>query len=508
MLLLFGMVFSCNGQKTHEGSYHIKQLEQAENRKSLEALQPLFEEKAVLFTTEIMPIKGRAAIVSIYDYVFSNNNVESVHYKVDETKTSEMDYSEAGVITTKIQGQDEKSQPFTAVFKMQNDRYIITEISFGEEASLKKKLPEMLIPTGNYQIGQTNFFYDRVESENDRLLSFQVWYPAKTSSNKYEPFRTEEVLKSLSGFLGVPPFSISYFSDIKSHSILNAPAIPTKVFPVLFYNHGYGGFTQVYQTVFEELVSHGYIIVSVGHENESALLIKGKGDVVNNSTENPFYAKRAPELSGTEIGRWQSIILSSNKLKDNIEAYKKMLTLTPLHNESTRLWASDTKAVLEKLKKINVEHENLSGIFDLDRLGIFGHSLGGATAGQLGFGITPFKAGINLDGFQFGDLFKNQLEIPFMFVSSNPEDSEAYLHALTFIESARRDCYQVAIKGFYHDNFTDLNYIIGGDKKAMSLQRALILQFFNKYLKSELLDLKNIENTYKNISMHVSMKGQ
>ena len=109
-----------------------------------------------------------------------------------------------------------------------------------------------------------------------------------------------------------------------------------------------------------------------------------------------------------------------------------MLRLTPLHNESTVLWVLDTKAALERIRVINIEDENLHDMFDFDKIGIFGHSLGGAAAGQMCYGITGIKAGINLDGFQFGDLYGNELEVPFMFVSSNQEGN-SYLRALTFI---------------------------------------------------------------------------
>ncbi|MDH3651111.1 MAG: hypothetical protein OEQ53_15595, partial [Saprospiraceae bacterium] len=406
--------------------------------------------------------------------------------------------------TTKKVNQEDVHQPFKAVFEKQNDGFKIIEISFGDEVELRKELPKLLKPTGNFRIGQRTFFYNKQKSGNDRLLSFQVWYPTNLESENKLPFRTEEVISSVSDFLGIPNFSISYFSEIESNTILNAPTIPSKVFPVLIYNHGYGGFTQVYQTVFEDLASHGYIIVSIGHENESALLIKENGEVIRNGPDNEFYAKRAPELSGAEIGRWQSVILNSNNIDENTEAYRKMLKLTPLHNESTNLWESDTKAVIDILEAINNEGEELAGIFDFDRIGIFGHSLGGATAGQMCFGNTPIKAGINLDGFQFGDLFSNKLEVPFMFVSSNQE-GDRYLRAFTFIKNSKQDCYQISIEGFSHDNFTDLKYIIEGDKEAMELQRTLVRVFFDKYLKDKPINLKGLEREYERISFDFSI---
>ncbi len=503
LLLVVSLLFSCSGQETKNDCYKIKRLEKAENAKSIKVVEDIFDVNAILYTTELMPVKGKSGIVSIYEFVFSRNDVKNVEYKVDSINRIGKLYYEYGKLTTRKVDQNSIYQPFKAVFEKQNNDFKILEISFGEAEELKKELPKMLKPTGVYKVGQQTFFYNKSQSSNGRLLSFQIWYPTNSVSNEKQPFRTEQVISSVSAFLGFPTFVTSYFSEIESNTISNAPTIPNKSFPVLIYNHGYGGFTQVYQTVFEELASHGYIVVSIGHENESALLIKENGDVISNSPDNEFYSQRAPELNGTEIGRWQSIILNSNETEENKRAYKEMLKLTPLHNESTRLWESDTKSTIKKLEHINDSDENIRGIFDLDRIGIFGHSLGGATSGQMSFGKTSIKAGINLDGFQFGDLYQNRLEVPFMFVSSNQED-ERFLRALSFVENAKRDCYQVAIKGFAHDNFTDLKYIIEGDKTAMELQRTLIKRFFDKYLKDKKIDIKELETEYEQLSISSS----
>lgn len=503
ILFIISLLNSCQGQEVKNDNYLIKRLEEAENSKDINEIKSIFDDNAVLYTTELMPIENKSGIVSIYEFVFSRNNVENVKYKVDSTNRNNNYYYEYGKLITKKIGQDKSSHNFKAVFEKQRNEYKIVEISFGDEDSLRKTLPQLLKPTGNFNIGQTTFFYDKNNSGNGRLLSFQIWYPTNSNSDNKQPFRTEKVISNASNFLGIPTFTTSYFSKIKSNTILNAPTIPNKTFPILIYNHGYGGFTQVYQTIFEDLVSHGYIVVSIGHENESALLIKENGDVISNSPQNEFYIKRSPELNGSEIGRWQTAILNSNEYSENDKAYKEMLKLTPLHNESTRLWQSDTKAAIKKLKQINSSDKNLKGIFNFEKIGVFGHSLGGATAGQMCFGNTPIKAGINLDGFQFGDLYQNKLKVPFMFVSSNQE-GDRYLRALTYIENSEQDCYQVAITGFSHDNFTDLKYIIEGDKKAMELQRALIRSFFDMYLKDKKMNLIELEEEYKQIEFSAS----
>ncbi len=100
-------------------------------------------------------------------------------------------------------------------------------------------------------------------------------------------------------------------------------------------------------------------MVSIAHENESALFITKNGKVISNSPDNNFYKIRADELNGSEIGELQSIVLRSNDIIENREAYKELIKLSPLHNKSTQLWANDTKLVIEKLKELNITDVHL-----------------------------------------------------------------------------------------------------------------------------------------------------
>ncbi len=177
-----------------------------------------------------------------------------------------------------------------------------------------------------------------------------------------------------------------------------------------------------------------------------------------------------------------------------------MVELSPLHNESTRLWACDTKEVIKKLYELNNKNHLLKRVFDLESIGVFGHSVGGATAGQMAMNNSIIKAGINLDGFQFGDLVNNKLGVPFMFVSSN-QNGNSYLRASTFMDQSKADCYQAVIKGFSHSSFTDLEYFNPGGKKVIELQRDLIRVFFDKYLKSSDITLRELEKKHAIISI-------
>ena len=488
---------SCQNLEEHNSKQHlIQKLEKAENAKDIVSIELIFAENVILYTPDLPPVNGKAAVVSIYEFVFAKYNYDFIKYITDSTYEEQNKHVEIGININKKAGQPADTNKFKAVFVQQGDEYKISELSFGNDEDIKREIPQMIKPTGKYQVGQATYYYDRTKSENNRTIAFQIWYPTQTKSNIKAVYQSKEVVDASADFLGFPSFMVSYLSLIESNSFTNTPAFPNQKFPVLLYNHGYGGFTSVYQTVCEDLASNGYIVVSIGHENESALFITENGNVIANDPENEFYKSRSDELNGSIIGEYQSVILNSDILEENQEAYVKLVELSPLHNESTRLWQLDTKAVFEKLVELNKTDVNLKGAFDLESVGIFGHSVGGATAGQLGFESNFIKVGINLDGFQFGDLVNNSLNIPFMFVSSNREENR-YLRASTFMDKSEVDCYQVTIKGFTHASFTD-NFL-QGDCHEIELQRKLIRTFFDKYLKDSENQLDELENVYPEI---------
>jgi hypothetical protein len=69
--------------------------------------------------------------------------------------------------------------------------------------------------------------------------------------------------------------------------------------------------------------------VSVGHENESSLLIIDDGVIITTDPKNEFYSGRAQELNGPEINSLQETILTSDDLEENEGAYKQLIKLSP-----------------------------------------------------------------------------------------------------------------------------------------------------------------------------------
>ena len=478
----------------------IKRLELAEINQDIESIRELFADDAIIYVPDSMPFAGKQVIASLYEYLWNNSDNKTVNYLIERTEISAGNYIEYGTNTSVNGAAVETTSNFKAVYKETDSSYVMTQLIFSDARVVTPKLPE---PTGKYSVGLATYFYARETTTNHRLMAFQIWYPAITDNVERAKYQSIETTIASAKFLGLPEFIFSYASIVASNSFLNASVVPDESFPIVIYNHGYSGFTSIYQTVFEELASQGYVVVSIGHENESSLLIQGDGSIVLTSPDNEFYLRRAPELEGPEIGPFQSTILNSDDLAEITFAYEQLIQLSPLRNESTRLWASDTSQVIEKLKELDTKDPKVKGAFNFEAIGLMGHSLGGATAGQLAFHNNDIKAGINLDGFQFGDLVNNKLEIPFMFVSSN-QNGDSYLRAANFMNESEADCYQAVLSGFTHGSFTDLTFFQAHGPRLIKLQRALILSFFDKYLKKFDVDFEALDAVYPEmlISQH------
>ena len=206
-------------------------------------------------------------------------------------------------------------------------------------------------------------------------------------------------------------------------------------YPILIFSHGFGGLPELDTVKAEELASHGYVVVAINHTYDSLINILPDGRVISSSPI--FQAANEPEF---------------------IE----------LIGQSATIRAEDAQFVLDELEKIDAGNDP-TGLFvqklDLDRVGVYGHSLGGLTAAKALSIDSRFQAGINLDGGLYGDVVDASLSQPFMFVnaeafgtgnSSDPEIRQLNQLQQSFVNNLQNDGYEVTILGAEHLDFTDL----------------------------------------------------
>jgi dienelactone hydrolase len=130
-----------------------------------------------------------------------------------------------------------------------------------------------------------------------------------------------------------------------------------------------------YSALLQEIASHGYIVVGI------------------NRTYNALV----------------SVFTDGRVIPANVTATTQL-------NGEVSTWVDDTSFVVNQLELLNSGDDRFSGRLDLSRLGIFGHSYGGAIAVEFCRLDARCQAGINLDGSLRGGSANQGVSQPFMQV--------------------------------------------------------------------------------------------
>jgi dienelactone hydrolase len=168
-----------------------------------------------------------------------------------------------------------------------------------------------------------------------------------------------------------------------------------RAYPVVILRTGGSLQALFYSTLAEDLASHGYVVVGFDAPYRTGRVVFPDGRVIARMPENN------PEL---------------------YEGPPQAARLTEL----LAAWTSDIGFVLDRLERLN--HSDPSGKFagrlDLTRVGVLGHSFGGAQAAQFCSQDARCKAGIDVDGRPMGSVAQTGLRQPFMFLLSDHKASE------------------------------------------------------------------------------------
>ncbi|MCU6712136.1 acetylhydrolase [Paenibacillus sp. J5C_2022] len=252
-------------------------------------------------------------------------------------------------------------------------------------------------PAGPYAIGTVTYnWIDEhreetftPESGDKRKLAVQIWYPAdKDARRTPAPYVSDGGIyaEGLSQFLEMPKLLFTAFGHVKTHAAVNADISNREsAYPVLLFSHGFGMYKSQNNFQIEQLVSQGYIVVGFNHTYSSAATIFDDGQVA-------YYVAQDKESSDYLDGA----------------------------NEG---WVEDAKFVLDQLEEIAAKHSEgrFAGRMDMEKIGMFGHSFGGATSTQLLMTDDRIKAAINMDGILYGKLRipEEGLQKPFLLMSAD-----------------------------------------------------------------------------------------
>lgn len=247
---------------------------------------------------------------------------------------------------------------------------------------------EFPIPSGPYAVGRTT--YEWVDASRDEVLTFApddvrdllatVYYPAEVPADAAPaPYISEEV----GAAYGLPAFLIE---QIHTQVYADVPAV-NAAFPVLIFSPGMGSIPLFYSSLLTELTSQGYVVVALWHPYSSLLVSYPDGrSVASNNAGTPDFTKD-PMAELERIGA---------------------------------VWVGDMRFVLDQLPQLNTDDVLLAGRLDLERIGAFGHSFGGATSVQAAYEDERLDAALNMDGTMFGDVIEQGSRVPFLMLEAEP----------------------------------------------------------------------------------------
>jgi predicted dienelactone hydrolase len=348
---------------------------------------------------------------------------------------------------------------------------------------LSNALPVFTLPkpSGPYAVGIQEFhFIDKSRQElftpdpgDKRELMLHVWYPANLSSDvKPQSYWPEVGLVGpvILDRLGLPTFLLNYMELSKSNSYRNAPLSNAEtIYPLLVFSHGYAIDDDMgHQALMEDLASHGYIVFSMNHPYESLSAVYPDGRTILADPE-AFWSL----LNGTH---------GKLSLDDQLG-----------------VWVEDGRYILDRLVEINSGEipSTLASRLDLEKIGVFGYSFGGAMSTEVCLIDPRCKVGANMDGTQYGyvDFSLHHLRTPFMFFYS---ENDSGMNSAIY-QSAENWSYQVTIHGATHASFTDkvlwspyikysAKFIAWGfgpidANRMIQIQRAYLLALFDRHLK-------------------------
>jgi dienelactone hydrolase len=216
-----------------------------------------------------------------------------------------------------------------------------------------------------------------------RRLLVSVYYPATVPSGaQHAPYGTPELT-------GIAPFFGGTRRDAwLSPSYTNVP-VADEQFPVLLFSPGLGSLTVFYESLVSDLASRGFVVAALWHPYSAQVVAYPDGTVISGNAAGGMGGVPAAELEAR-------------------------------HMQLCLVWAADQRFVLDRLAVWNEQHAQLRGRLDLERVGAFGHSLGGAAAAQAAHDDERIDAAINMDGAMFGSVTTEGSRAPFLLLIGEP----------------------------------------------------------------------------------------
>ncbi|KAB7849194.1 alpha/beta hydrolase family protein [Streptomyces mobaraensis] len=215
--------------------------------------------------------------------------------------------------------------------------------------------PEVPAPTVRQAIGEKTLrLVDEARTDpwkpsaGKRELMVSVWYPARSGRGATAPYVSPALSEALYGN--------AKLSTVRTHAVADAAPAAGGARPLVVLSPGFGQSRTSLTSVAEELASRGYVVAGVDHTYEAAVEFPG--------------------------GRIEQCAICGPEQRDNAAVVRNR--------------AKDLRFVLDRL---TADSPAVPGLrIDRSRIGVAGHSIGGASAVEAAGQDARVAAAADMDG--------------------------------------------------------------------------------------------------------------
>jgi dienelactone hydrolase len=340
-------------------------------------------------------------------------------------------------------------------------------------------LPE---PTGPYPAGTASVWLTDnsrpdpwVPGVNARELMVSLWYPAAGPDGPRARYMTpaeSELQLTSRGITGIAP---DVLSRTRTNAVSGArPAGRQHSLPLVVLSPGFTNSRSALTALAEDLASHGYMVAGIDHTYESYATAFPDGRVTT------CLAREARRRDG----------------KDEVMAGR----------------AADVRFVLNELTGADRAWPG-GGLIDPSRVGMAGHSAGGAATIAAMLADPRIRAGIDMDGSTAAPIPGEGLARPFLFLGKQSNYTPGNADAVApgtrewkvrrgAVVTWERDWELLTgwkrwlvVAGAVHASFTDLALLAGqlgidtgaglSGARSLDITRAYVRAFFDQHLRGE-----------------------
>lgn len=261
------------------------------------------------------------------------------------------------------------------------------------------------------------------DPQTKRTIIVQAFYPATyTADYPFEPYMGPATAAFYENYFQLPNSSLAV---LRTNSHTRAPIISCISKPeIILFSPSLGASRKVYTTLVEDLASHGYIVISIDHPYDA--------DIVEFSDGSTILSAVPGDPTDEDIVRF------------------------------TDLRMNDTIFTLEFLSHIvsAIPGAPAGRSIALGKIGIFGHSFGGAIAASLMLAKKCVVAGLNMDGMLRGPVVDAGLDAPFLLMGAAVHTRSAYATWQAFWDNQRGWKKELHLADAEHLVFSDLAVVV------------------------------------------------